>query len=33
MVSSKMIEDDLHIPGMNKLSKVNDLNLNKNEYK
>ncbi|CAD8144306.1 unnamed protein product [Paramecium pentaurelia] len=33
MVSSKMIEDDLHIPGMSKLSKVSDQNLNKNEYK
>ncbi|CAK58537.1 unnamed protein product (macronuclear) [Paramecium tetraurelia] len=33
MVSSKMIEDDTHIPGMSKLSKASDLNLNKNEYK
>ncbi|CAD8056339.1 unnamed protein product [Paramecium sonneborni] len=33
MVSSKMIEDDSHIPGMSKLSKASDLNLNKNEYK
>ncbi|CAK88267.1 unnamed protein product (macronuclear) [Paramecium tetraurelia] len=33
MASSKMIEDDAHIPGMSKLSKASDLNLNKNEYK